>query len=316
MRTQVWVLMTSSSNWGWQLNVAAARAVRATSWPNAAPPGRWLPCAKSPAIQRARHGLPDPDWRQPDCRDGIDLVDFPAMTSFAMGAPLPPPFLNTFKGMSRNTVIATCVVLFHVFALWALQSGLLRRAIEVIVPVQMLSDFVEPPAPKVVPPPPAPPTPVKQPVVQTKVAALPPPPQPIAIADTTPSPNAPTGVTTPQPPAPPIAAQVAVAPPAPPAPPAQPRVELPSSDADYLQNPRPVYPPMSKRLNEQGQVIHSVLIGVDGLPISAKLVKSSGFDRLDQAAYKAVMSWRYVPGKRNGVPTPMSYNAPINWVLE
>jgi protein TonB len=73
---------------------------------------------------------------------------------------------------------------------------------------------------------------------------------------------------------------------------------------------------MSKRLNEQGQVIYSVLIGVDGLPISAKLVKSSGFDRLDQAAYKAVMGWRYVPGKRNGVATPMSYNAPINWVLE
>ncbi len=93
-------------------------------------------------------------------------------------------------------------------------------------------------------------------------------------------------------------------------------MELPSSDDDYLQNPKPVYPPMSNRLNEQGQVIYSVLIGVDGLPISAKLVKSSGFDRLDQAAYKAVMSWRYVAGKRNGVATQMSYNAPINWVLE
>lgn len=73
---------------------------------------------------------------------------------------------------------------------------------------------------------------------------------------------------------------------------------------------------MSKRLGEQGQVIHSVLIGIDGLPISARLVKSSGFDRLDAAAYAAVMRWRYVAGKRNGLATQMSYNAPINWVLE
>ena len=73
---------------------------------------------------------------------------------------------------------------------------------------------------------------------------------------------------------------------------------------------------MSKRLGEQGKVVYSVLIGVDGRPQSATLVQSSGFDRLDKAAYAAVMAWRYVPGKRNGVPTPMSYNAPINWVLE
>jgi protein TonB len=28
------------------------------------------------------------------------------------------------------------------------------------------------------------------------------------------------------------------------------------------------------------------------------------------------MRWRYSPGKRNGVPTSMSFNVPINWVLE
>ncbi len=249
------------------------------------------------------------------------------MNAFAAATPAPSTgagfahaSLNAVRGMSRNAIIAVAVLVLHVFALWAFQSGLLRRAVEIIVPAEMLSEFIEPPAPKVVPPPPAPPVAVKQTPVKSRVEALPPPPQPVAIADTTPSPNAPVGVTTPQPPPPPIAAPVAVAPapapPAPPAAPAPPKVELPSSDADYLQNPRPVYPPLSKRLGEQGQVIHSVLIGVDGLPVSATLVKSSGFDRLDQAAYKAVMSWRYTPGKRNGVPTQMSYNAPINWVLE
>ena len=223
-----------------------------------------------------------------------------------------------FQGISRNTAIVVSVLCFHVVALWALQSGLLRRAVDVLVPVEMLTEFIEPPAPKETPQPPNPPEQAAQPVVRIKAPTPPPPPQLMAIADPMPSVNAPVGVVTAQPPAPPIAAPaVAVPEPAPaPPPPAPPRVELPSTDADYLQNPRPVYPPISKRLGEQGQVIHSVLIGVDGLPISAKLVKSSGFDRLDAAAYAAVMRWRYVPGKRAGVVAQMSYNAPINWVLE
>ena len=93
-------------------------------------------------------------------------------------------------------------------------------------------------------------------------------------------------------------------------------MELPSSDADYLQNPKPPYPPVSKRLNEQGSVIMRVLIGVDGLPQKAEIRKSSGFDRLDQSAAAAVMKWRYVPGKRAGVAEAMWFNVPINFVLE
>ncbi|MBK7004249.1 MAG: energy transducer TonB [Burkholderiales bacterium] len=228
--------------------------------------------------------------------------------------------LPALSGTARNLVIAASVVVLHVLVLWALQSGLLRRAVEVLVPAQVLAELIEPPAPQVLPPPPAP---NKAPVAKAKTApSLPPPPMPLAVPDTQPVAAAPVGVTAPPPPAPsltaptaPVAA-LAVAPAAPPAPPAPPRVELPSSNADYLQNPKPQYPGLSKRLGEQGQVIHSVLIGTDGLPVSAQLVKSSGFDRLDQAAYTAVMRWRYVPGKRNGVPTAMSFNVPINWVLE
>lgn len=243
------------------------------------------------------------------------LYSMSAMPSSTLTAPA-----FQWPTLPRNVCIAVGVVAFHVLALWALQSGLLRRAVEVLVPVQLLAEFVTPPAPTVAPPPPAP-TPAVQPVVKTKaVANLPPPvsvPLPLAIADPTPAEAAPVGITTPQAPGPALTAPVAAyAPAAPPAPPAPPRVELPSSNADYLQNPKPQYPGISKRLGEQGQVVHSVLIGADGLPVSAHLIKSSGYDRLDQAAYTAVMRWRYVPGKRNGVPTSMSFNVPINWVLE
>ena len=231
-----------------------------------------------------------------------------------------PTFANPhgrLPAVPRHVAIAAGVVLLHLLVLWALQSGLLRKTVEVLVPVQLLAEFVAPPAPTA---PPEPPAPHKASVAQAKTAPrLPPPPMPLAIADTAPVPAAPVGAIAPEPPAPewtaPTAA-VAVTPAAPAAPPAPARVELPSSNADYLQNPKPVYPSMSKRLGEQGQVVHSVLIGVDGLPVSAQLVKSSGFDRLDQAAYTAVMRWRYVPGKRNGVAAAMAFHVPINWVLE
>ena len=211
----------------------------------------------------------------------------------------------------RKLIVVMNVLLLHLGLLWAMQSGLLRKAVERVVPVQMLSEFIEPPAPKLVPPPPAPQLPVRQQV--PKAAAVKPQPAPptLAVVDNAPAPDARVAqAAMPTPPAP-IAVPVGTATVA-----APPRDELPSSDADYLQNPRPLYPPLSKRLGEQGQVVYSVLIGVDGLPQSARLVKSSGFDRLDQAALSAVMRWRYSPGKRNGVATAMSFNVPINWVLE
>jgi len=109
------------------------------------------------------------------------------------------------------------------------------------------------------------------------------------------------------------ASTVATAPAAPPAPA---RIELPSSDAAYLNNPKPSYPALSRRLGEQGKVVVRVLIGVDGRAQQAEIRSSSGYDRLDQAALATVRSWRYVPGTRNGVPEAMWFNVPINFVLE
>ena len=218
-------------------------------------------------------------------------------------------------------MIAASVVALHVAGLWALQSGLLRRAAEVIVPAELLSEFIAPPPAQVAPPAP-PATPIAAPAPRQPRAAPPaqaprPAPMPVAIADPTPAPNAPVGLTTPQPPAPPIDAPVAPpAPPAPAAPPAAPRIELPSSDAAYLNNPKPGYPAISKRMGEQGKVVLRVLIGTDGLPQKVEISQSSGYERLDRQAQEAVMRWRFVPGKRNGVPEAMWNRVPINFVLE
>ena len=221
-----------------------------------------------------------------------------------------PPDLSV-PMISRNLAIVLCVVLLHVGFIYALYSGLLMRAAELVVPVVVLSQFIDPPKPKeVLPPPPPPPTQVKKAMTKAPTVAA---PLPVAIQDPTPAPNAPTGSTVQQPAPAPIAAPVAAAPVAAPAPPA---VQLPSSDADYLQNPKPAYPSISRRLNEQGRTTVRVLIGADGQPQRAEIGKSSGFARLDDAALATVMRWRFVPGKRGGVAEAMWFNVPINWVLE
>jgi protein TonB len=219
-----------------------------------------------------------------------------------MEYPLPLPHqAGPRRVPSRHAVIAGGVVLLHLAALWAMQTGLIRRVVEAVVPVQVLSEFIEPPRPRVEPPPPVP-RPMA-PAAPRKMES--PPPMPLAVADPTPAPNAPTGVLAPPPALPPMAA-----------PTAPPRVELPSSDADYLQNPKPVYPAMSKRFGEQGQVVLRVLIGADGVAQKAEIRRSSGYDRLDHAALATVQRWRYVPGRRGGVPEAMWFNVPIHFVLE
>ena len=236
--------------------------------------------------------------------------------------------------ISRHAAIALSVVLLHVGFIYALYSGLLMRAVELVVPVMMVSQLIEPPKPKPAlpappPPPPQPPPPsrqqptppaaVKQPlkpaVAKAPAVAA---PLPMAIADPTPAVNAPLGAIAPQPAPAPVAAPVAAAPaaaPGPAAPAAQAAVQLPSSDASYLQNPPPPYPPISRRLNEEGNTNVRVLIGVDGVPQRAEIAKSSGFSRLDDAAVSTVMRWRYVPGKRGGVAEAMWFIVPINWQL-
>lgn len=216
--------------------------------------------------------------------------------------------------MDRRLLIVAAVIGFHVLGLWALQAGLLRRAVELVVPVAVMAELIEPPQPQVTPEPTPPkPQPAPKPVapVQRAVKQA---PMPLAIADSAPAPEAPTGVVSAPPePAPAVTEPVATAPVAPPAPP---KVELPSSDANYLNNPPPPYPPLSKRLGEQGRVMVRVHISADGIATRAEVQKSSGFPRLDETAVQTVLRWRYVPGKRAGVPEAMWYSVPINFVLD
>jgi protein TonB len=222
--------------------------------------------------------------------------------------------------ISRNIVIATSVVALHVAVLWAMQNGLLRRAVEVVVPAEILTRIIEIEPPKVAPPLPPPPPPPPKPAPKVPK----PPPVPVAIREPVPlpAPNAPTGVVEPQPPAPPVLAPPAPpAPPAPtpPAPPAPPRlVEVTQGETEYIRPPRVVYPSLSKRNGESGVVVIAVYYNAAGRAVRGSVFKSSGFDRLDRAAQEAVMASQVTPFRRAGTDANTEYllKAPINFVLE
>jgi periplasmic protein TonB len=224
----------------------------------------------------------------------------------------------SFFAANRNLVIAGCVLLFHALAIWALQAGLLMRAVEIIVPVEVLAQIVDLPTPKVAPAQPAPqkrPEPVKQvskPKQVTQTA-----PTLLAVADATSTPSAPS-VQPVAPPAPyvPTVAVAAVAAPAPPPPPAAPKIELPSSDAYWLKNIKPVRSIMSKRMGETGRVLIKVVIGPDGTAKSAQIHASSGYPRLDQLALATSLIWRYSPKKINDVPVTADYLLPFTFEEE
>jgi protein TonB len=90
----------------------------------------------------------------------------------------------------------------------------------------------------------------------------------------------------------------------------------PSLNAAYLQNRSPRYPYRSKELREEGRVLLRVLITAQGRAGQVDIKRSSGFDRLDQAAKDAVWQWRFVPAKQSGVPVDMWYDVPIEFSLK
>lgn len=93
-------------------------------------------------------------------------------------------------------------------------------------------------------------------------------------------------------------------------------VTLPHLNADYLNNPAPDYPPASRELGEQGRVLLRAMINTDGTVAQVVLRKSSGFDRLDQAALDTVKNWRFVPAQRGEQKVSASVVVPVAFSLE
>lgn len=197
-------------------------------------------------------------------------------------------------GVSRGGL--AIVVVLHAALLAALWSMNVIKIPPEFTTLMVRVIQPEPPKPPEVTPPKPQPV-AKQPAPQPQPQVQEPPPPPTVLAATTGG-ASPAGVAAPPREAPP---------PAPPAPPPAPLVE-PRFDADYLDNPAPVYPAMSRRMEETGKTVLRVYVEPSGKPSQVQVKSSSGSPRLDQAAQDAVWRWKFVPARRGA-------EAVAAWVL-
>ena len=145
-----------------------------------------------------------------------------------------------------------------------------------------------------------------------KVQASPGPETPI-LAASAPTANLPAVAVQPDPkPLPAFEARAAS--PVPPAAPAP--VVPPGFNASYLDNPAPVYPPLARRLGEEGRVMLRVHVEASGLPSKVEIRTSSGSERLDQAALETVKRWKFVPARQGDTAVPAFVVVPISFSLK
>ncbi|MBW8327879.1 MAG: energy transducer TonB [Thiobacillus sp.] len=91
---------------------------------------------------------------------------------------------------------------------------------------------------------------------------------------------------------------------------------IPPRPADYLANPKPPYPSLSRRQGEEGTVRLSILVNPDGSIARLELAQSSGHPRLDRAAMDTVQSrWTFEPARQGGKPVTAWVIVPIQFTL-
>ncbi|MDR0588002.1 MAG: TonB family protein [Burkholderiales bacterium] len=83
----------------------------------------------------------------------------------------------------------------------------------------------------------------------------------------------------------------------------------------YRVKPAPIYPPRAAQLKEEGRVIVRVLIDENGAPKTARVMQSSGFKRLDDAALNAVSRARFYPYEEGGRAYAAWADVPIAFAL-
>jgi len=80
-------------------------------------------------------------------------------------------------------------------------------------------------------------------------------------------------------------------------------------------NPKPVYPRMAIRRGIEGEVGLSVSVSPSGQVSRVSVSKPSGFAILDQAAIDSVKKWEFTPATRDGVPTAIVIDIPVQFRL-
>ncbi len=192
------------------------------------------------------------------------------------------------------------VLVFHIVLIYALVNGLAQKIVKTVIDpleVKIIEQV------KLPPPPPPPPPPPKD---------MPPPPEvrpppayvpPAEVKVESNSQDTIAAVTSKEPPpSAPIAAPIEPAKAALEPPPA-PHVAVKTKASPILTGcTKPSYPAESQELEEEGSVKLSFFVDTEGNVTESKVIKSSGFSRLDDAARHAFSQCKFNPGTVDGVP--------------
>ena len=92
-------------------------------------------------------------------------------------------------------------------------------------------------------------------------------------------------------------------------------VVAPRYQAPGLNNPPLRYPPVSRRLGEEGKVRLKVLVSPEGRALQIQMLTSSGSSRLDAAARELVGRWRFLPATKGGAMVQGWVEIPIVFQL-
>jgi protein TonB len=193
-------------------------------------------------------------------------------------------FARRQRDPTRHVIGLTVVILLHVLVIYALVTGLARKAVEVIKKPLSATIIEEIKAP---PPPPPPPKKVEIPKVQAPVQPYVPPPD-IPVPTTTQEPVISSVTATP--PTEPVAiAPPVVAPPAPPKPAIRKNI-VP------IERENPEYPKEAIRNNvEKGRVVARLYIDEKGLVTEVRIVESDPPRVFDREVIRALSRWKFRP---------------------
>ncbi|MCG1054848.1 energy transducer TonB [Mycetohabitans sp. B5] len=222
------------------------------------------------------------------------------------------------RAVAHYTTTLAVVALLHAGVIAWLVYGRADTVPTVTVESRpIMAELLAPPAPVAVQ---STPTPAPKPKPKPKSVVMPrPSPKPI-VKNPAPAPTPPMPVrdtpsqSVPTPPASPAAPA-----PAPVAEPASPALSSHSVVAQGApkgvakldcQIVRPDYPALSRRREETGTVIVNLVVGLDGKVERATIKKSSGYDRLDDAARNAALASTCRPYIENGQPIRVTADQP------
>lgn len=232
----------------------------------------------------------------------IVLIHEVFLPHFEVTEPMAAQSFPRYPYTAPQRISRTCigiVIAAHLLVIYGLLQGksISQPSAPIAMSVRLLSLEAPQTKPEIVPPKPRPmarkPVPIQTPTLLAAPAQTP-APTPIAV-----------------PPAPTFAEPVTATPTPAALIPTQPRF-----DAAYLDNPKPSYPGISRRLGEQGRVVLRVSVTADGLPQTVEIQTSSGYARLDDSALETVRRWKFVAAKLGNEPVAATVLVPIIFSLK